>query len=428
MTTKELIQILEKRIADKSTGKECSGKELGIIIQDITEREIKEGGPYTAIPGDPGGIDLGLNKLIAEFLILYEIELPNVNAFLLENNVELFKLDSEANIKDLDLEEEDVRKSIWEAANSRFKGLPPFFQERANFVIERTLKGNPDKQMSLMALHVKRALGDKCKDIPISLIGELGLANIFFWAAFIIYDDFWDKDEAADPQLLPVANLFARHYTNYFSSLLPETRFREFFHNTMDELDSANEWETTFCRLNIINNKLIYPTRVPDYEDYAIKYYPAAGHIMGPVALLLKAGYEVNSTETASFIEYCKHYLIAMQLNDDAHDWKEDINRGHISTMVGALLIAWQKDYPNKRDINLVEDMPALEQLYWYKTLVPICESILKHTALAREALNRVHFHGNTNFLQGLIVRNENLARQAISEQEQSLGFIDSFQ
>jgi hypothetical protein len=428
MTTKKLIQILEKRITDKISGKEFSGKDLGIIIQHITEREIKEGGPYTATPGDPYDIDLELNKVIARFLILYGIELPNVNAFLLENNVELFKLENETDTKDLDLEEEDVKKGIWRTASTRFKELPDFFQERANFAIERTLKGNPDKQMSLMALHVKRALGDKGKDIPTSLIGELGLANIFFWSAFIIYDDFWDRDEAADPQLLPIANLFARHYIDYFSSLLPKTKFQEFFHNTMDKLDSANEWETSFCRLNIIDNKLIYPTRIPDYGDYTVKYYPAAGHVMGPIALLLRSGYEVNSIEVTSFIEYCKHYLIAMQLNDDAHDWKEDLNRGHISTMVEALLIAWQKEYPDRNDIDLTTDMLALEQLYWYKTLIPICNLILKHTDLATKALNRISFEGDIEALQRLIARNEDLARQAILQQKQSLEFIDSFQ
>ena len=57
--------------------------------------------------------------------------------------------------------------------------------------------------MSLMSFYTKEAFGKKGEKISDDIVAEMGLANIFFWTAFIIYDDFWDEDEEAQPRKLP---------------------------------------------------------------------------------------------------------------------------------------------------------------------------------------------------------------------------------
>jgi hypothetical protein len=283
-------------------------------------------------------------------------------------------------------------------------------------------------QMSLMALYVREALGSRGQQFSDEYIAELGLANIFFWTAFIAYDDFWDEDEAADRNLLPVANLFARHYTDVFTHLLPqETSFREFFHAEMDRLDAANAWEISSCRARVEQGVLHIPAKLPEYSDFSIKFHPAAGHVFGPVALFFGCGYGLKSSEVIHLMEYFRHYLIAMQLNDDMHDWKEDLARGHISTAVSVLLSKWQDKYPEQARIDLVRDMPALERIFWFESLKPLCECALMHAAKSRAALERISCIENPIPLEKYIRRNETVVHEALSAHGISKDFLRIF-
>lgn len=426
---------------------DTDGVLLARTLGRLAEHEIAEGGPYATTPGKgPEDADLGLNAAVAVFLAAHDVRLPNLDAFIdarvasgnvhsaVVDDQDLHALlaryhepqaspDAEPDVR-YDPHERAVLTEIRRAARARFADLPEAFAENAREVIERTMRKNADKQMSLMPLYIRDAL-DEGRRFTDTHLAEFGLANIFFWAAFIIYDDFWDEDEAAEPRLLPVANLFARHYVRFFENALPpETGFPAFFHETMDRLDAANEWEMLSCRLEHEDGRIIVPEALPDYGDFMVKFYPAAGHVLGPVAMLVEFGYSLDSNEVTSLIEYFRQYLVAMQLNDDAHDWKEDMERGHISTAVSLLLAAWKREHPERNEIDLATDMPELERLFWFETLTPICEAVLACTARSRLALDSLGFPGNIGSLEEYIVQNERIANAALREQRRSAAFL----
>jgi len=291
--------------------------------------------------------------------------------------------------------------------------------------IEKTINGNRDKQMSLMAHYTREAFGKRGAALSDDMIAEMGLANIFFWTAFIIYDDFWDEDEDADSRMLPIANIFARHYVDYFSTLMPEeTGFRPFFHKLMDGLDSANAWETEHCRTKVVDSVFTIPKVLPEYGDYEKKFLPAAGHAAGPVAVLAMLGYSVDSPEVKSFINYFRHYLIAMQINDDAHDWEEDMARGHISTVVDILLrdLRWGKPF-----IDLKKDADILKKTFWFSTIKKTEGIAITHTKKSRKALSAIGIFTEPSHLGRLITITENVAQKALKEQRDSEEFITSY-
>jgi hypothetical protein len=276
-----------------------------------------------------------------------------------------------------------------------------------------------------MSYFTKQALGKKAKKISDELIAEMSLANIFFWTAFIIYDDFWDEDEAADPHILPTANLYARHYVDLFTSLFPKEKgFRAFFHDLMDKLDGANTWETMHCRAEVRGSKFIIPDQFPNYGNYEFKYRPASGHVLGPVAILVKLGYSINSPEVRNFISYFKNYLIAMQINDDSHDWEEDLNRGHISTVVAMLLedLNWPK-----KEIDLKTDLPELKKVFWFKTIARAAQTAVNHTKKSRKALRSISIFEDFSSLERLINITEKVAKDALEEQKITADFLNSY-
>jgi hypothetical protein len=357
--------------------------------------EVDEGGPYSFEPKQ-GASDIGLNLSIACFLALQDIRLPKLDAFLekkIPNASEPFdSVIDDKTVRDLigkyrglignvdkeevaehpisyDENEQRIMTMIRKKLDDRFANFSPGLRERAKAAVEKTIRGNRDKQMSLMAYYTKVSLGKSGETIPDELVADIGLANIFFWAAFIIYDDFWDRDEAADPRLLPIANIFARHYIDFFIALPDDKEFRPFFHDLMDKLDGSNAWEIENCRTKVEGNIFYIPLNLPDFGDYENKYRPASGHILSSVAILTQFGKELKTEDWGNIVSYFKHYLIAMQLNDDAHDWEEDLQRGHLSTVVTLLLNDLKKSGWKKETIDLSIDLPEIKKTFWFVTM-----------------------------------------------------------
>lgn len=413
----------------KHDPKIITGSDLAKILKILTDHEVKPGGPYF---NQDKIIDLTTNIAIAYFLSLNDVSLPNLDN-LIKGATSFSELDkyllaqfnqgSALLIKDDSLDNLMIAKII-ETAQDRFKNLETDFKEIALEEINRTLKKNKDKQMSLMSYYFKLALGANGKNISEDFVVQAGLANIFYWTAFIIYDDFWDEDDKAIPRILPAANLYARHYTDFYSQ---DPEFRVFFHDLMDKLDAANTWETIYCRTKVINSKFTIPDKLPDYGNYDFKFYPASGQILGPVAMLAKVGFTLNSQEVSDLTDYFKNYLIAMQINDDAHDYIEDMERGHLSTVVVMLLYDWQEKYPEQKEIDLVADLKKLQELFWLKTIKTACELAVTYTTLSREALAKLYFLEDPAPLAHFINIAENVARTALDEQQKSIDFLREF-
>lgn len=447
----DLVRVLRAHTDLLERGETLPGDALAEALSALTLREAAEGGPYRSLE-DPKRTDLGVNLAIARFLAACGVRLPNLDAYLereiASGTAHSAVLDDEALVEavlwheralDAPAADEDgplsyddaearVLAELRAAMARRLEGTSEEIREGATFVIERTIRANPDKQMSLMAEYLRRALGRAGSAFSDAYLGELGFANACFWSSFIVYDDFWDEDEAAEPRLLPVANLLARHYVRAFTELLPEApAFAEYFHAVMDRLDAANAWETVACRMRVEGDRVSVPAALPAYGDFSIKFYPAAGHVMGPVAMLVSLGYGIDSAEVRGLVSYFEHYLVAMQLNDDAHDWKEDLARGHISTAVSVLLATWKEAHPDRDVIDLATDMPELERLFWFEALDPLCEAVLDRVAKSRAALESIFAIEDPAPLARFIDRNEAIALRAMRERKQSEEFLASF-
>jgi len=444
-----LIKDLRVAVDHLESGERLSGDRLAVIVYEITSFEIEEGGPYaTKKAGKIADADFGLNMLIAYFLLLCEVELPKLDAFLEKHlaaptstilseedlSVLVTKWKERRKIKGgqegktaniYDSDEQRIIDLIWEKFEGRFASFAPELRNRARKAVEKTIRGNPDKQMSLMAHYVKQAFGKKGEEISNDMVAEMGLANIFFWTAFIIYDDFWDEDETADPKLLPIANIFTRHYTDFFDTLLKENSgFRKFFHALMDNLDSANAWETEYCRTKVEGSIFYIPETPLDYGDYEKKYRPASGHILGTVAEFVMQGYALETPAMDGLVQYFRNYLIAMQLNDDAHDWEEDMARGHLSTVV-VLLLGDLKDAGwNKPTIDLVDDLPELKKVFWFTTLPKYVKAVRLHAAKARHALESLDMLSDPAPLLRFVTITENVALKAEKEHTDSEAFL----
>jgi hypothetical protein len=145
---------------------------------------------------------------------------------------------------------------------------------------------------------------------------------------------------------------------------------------------------------------------------------------MGPLTELVIAGYDAGSKEFQNVLSLFRHYLIARQLHDDAHDWADDLLRGRVNS-VGALVIKKFKSKNNPRaSVGIADALPAMRELFWKEGVDFVAQLIEGHIAGARQARQRSILIGTTNFMEDVFTSLEAGTKKAIAERDNMLLFL----
>jgi hypothetical protein len=262
---------------------------------------------------------------------------------------------------------------------------------------------NCKKSITLLPYIFYKSLGKNGKKVSKKLIIQSGLANLYGWIAYTIYDDFLDGD--GDKKTLSMANVCLRELALIYNNILPKTDFADFFNNTMDEIDAANCWEV----INCYNEK-----QIPDYSGYSQLAKKSLGHALGPVAILYSLGFDKNSPEVKNIWIFFKHYLIARQLNDDAHDWEDDLKKGFINPVAVEIF----KKTTSKNNFK---------EIFWKKVLIEVSNIILENINRARKNINKIKLIEKPELILSILENPKQSAKKAIEEQTETMKFIGEY-
>lgn len=311
----------------------------------------------------------------------------------------------------------------------RFSRLGKELKDQTEKILMMVLKMDAKHKITLLPYFFKSALGKNGSSFSDKLIISLGVANTYGWMAYTIYDNFWDEE--GDPKTLSVANIALRELTGIFHNILPNnSQFHELFNTIMDDTEWSNTWEANYCRIKISNKSIdLQNIRLPHLENYEMLARKSLGHGLGPLAMLFFLGYKKDSSEVKNVLCFFKHYLIARQLNDDAHDWEQDFKSGHINPVCAILIRTYMmKIKKSKRSFSLTKLIPKLQELFWCKTVVEVCHTIQNHTLLARKYLNALSIVVYPHVFEELLASLDQSAKKALEERENTIAFIDSYQ
>lgn len=312
-------------------------------------------------------------------------------------------------------------KVIVQAAAQRIHDIQQIeLKQGLGTILERITAQDTDAQIIMLPLVVARAFKLK----PASeVIQQLATCSLWGWMAYSTYDDFLDGEGEAS--LLPAANTCLRYLVEHLSTTLPTNKaFHTEVEAIMNRLDAANAWELVNCR-GQLKGHILHLKHIPDYGDYWQLADRSIGHVISALGVLYAEGTTSDASSLTALHEFMKHYLIARQLNDDAHDWYEDLLAGHVNA-VGAMLL--RSKYPVIPDgglkIDIVAKKPILEQLLWEEIIDQACSDIKQHIDLARSALQKPGLDVDVNVFETFLLPLEVASELALQKRNEALEFI----
>ena len=278
--------------------------------------------------------------------------------------------------------EEVIYQCVIQDAKKSFSNLGDDLKKQAEVCLKDIITSNKDKQIILLPYLFSNSVNQKLPADYQSKVIDLGLANLYGWMAYTIYDDF--LDEEGDPRMLSVANFCLRGADRIFSIVLPETDFADFAKEVFNRIDSANAWEVAHCRIKekTIASAISHP--VPNFEDITHLADRSLGHTLGPTAVLVMLGSNTKSKENKSVLEGLRHYISAKQIHDDMHDWEDDLSRGQINSASATLFLSVNKKLVPKNESDALH---FLQKTFWEETVLGLCDKSFMHLEQARRLL-----------------------------------------
>ncbi len=312
-------------------------------------------------------------------------------------------------------------------AKQKFSSIGGDLEKQFLKILKIILDSKSGWEIVLLPDMFRSSLSDKdSKKITDDFVIKLGLSSLFGWIAYTIYDDF--LDEEGDIKMLSVANICMREMNHIFTELLPKkSGFKPFAEEILDQIDHANAWEVCRCRFKKNESRRgrrSAPSTTVDFGDYSQLAQKSFGHALGPIAILFSLGYNKESKEIKNLIKFFKNYLIARQLNDDAHDWSRDLKKGQVNA-VGSLVLKSKNSRCLTSDVT--SQMNKLEQIFWYEVSPKVFEKMKVCVEEAREALKNISVIKKPEVLEKLFVPIEFSIGKALREREESIKFLKTY-
>lgn len=253
-------------------------------------------------------------------------------------------------------------------------------------------------------------------------LNVLGTANTYGWIGYTLLDDVYDDNAAVT--VIPAANHCLRNlYTNYYFKLNLSSAFVSYFAHKMDNLESAHHWEMLNTKLStyLINHKL------PDYGDYTVLADKSFGHALSSLAVLDLAGYSPENQIFKSIESFFKHYLIARQLNDDAHDWKEDLMKRNINPVAAILINKHQQQHPNISIKNINSYASEIDILFQSSEILYVAKLIQNHLNQAIGSISNNDQLKPLRIWQDLLAPTQRAVHEVIDLHKKAKQFIASY-
>jgi len=406
------------RIADaySNDASSVNGDVFAYLAKRLIAAEIQPGGPYN---DETGQLTVRLNAAIGRLFLLMGHPLPNVDAYLNRTDGPLTRGDREA-LRHYHMTRREAlqkeksspkRHTSYRHAARTLTALDEPARTQGLQFLARIEAADTTREIAAISQFTMHAL--QGSNISSAKLNTLGEANVHTWIAYTIYDHIIDKE--ADTALLPTANICMRlALAAYKRTLPPRHPLQQLITEYFYKVDAVSAWEITSCRFTVADG-LIHIRALPDYQQYDTLAWRSCIHILGPLIVA-----SLTAQDTEHLTSGLRHYLIARQLGDDIHDWREDLTAGRISAVVASLLVRQKIQEHSTYSLDVL--VPAIQEDFLEVGAIEVSKLILHHTSRALSELTLAGCDPSSE-LMGLVHRLERMANESIRHQQRFVSF-----
>jgi hypothetical protein len=313
--------------------------------------------------------------------------------------------------------------AVLKQVESYYSSVSPVIAKNAHPIVSQLSAGRNGAEIIGLPYHFNKVFKQTLPELRSQVLADLSLANLYGWIAYTVYDDFLDDE--GRPELLSVANVSMRQSLRYFASAVPVCPpFQDFVYQTFDTIDAANAWELENCRYEVVDGELKLGA-LPKYGHLEKLAERSLGHALSPLAILCLEGVMPDSPDFRQVQKALKCYLIAKQINDDAHDWQKDFSKGHL-TWVVCVILREAGVKPGKYKIN--DLLPKLQRQFWHHSLKSVCKEMGARSQRGRQELAKITILPSPNILTDLLAGIDLSITDTLNKQRQAKDFLKSYQ
>jgi hypothetical protein len=319
---------------------------------------------------------------------------------------------------------QELHEEIITSVKKRLALFPEKTIQTTRLLLTKMLAKDLEHQITLLPYFFSQSLHSNQPESK-SLLQTLGEINLYGWFAYTVYDNILDKDSG--PELLPVANICLRELISIYKEVLTPDSFI-LFQEKMDLMEQANAWENIYCQIS--QERIITEKNILQYPENLLsdKSIP---HAFGPITILLSLKYKINSKEVQHTLSFFKNYLTSRQLNDDAHDWQEDLGKGFLNSVSSSLLHTYFKANPSLRTLDISKEKQSLQALFWESHIITIAEEIniyIKKAQTDLDQLELLQLIKDRQYFERLLAPLQQSTQQIKSNQKEIRNFLESYQ
>lgn len=406
---------------DKS---KVTGELMAALTSRLIAAESQPGGPYSGPKNIP---DFFTNLAVGYLFALLGKPLPNIVKFIeINRQISIHSPQVSTLLKKYDAllaaspsrpKNSSLHTSIYTTARKQLGRLPQPEKASSLLFLNTVHQGDTNHEIALLPTFFADSLISPPASLPAH---QLGLANIYCWMAYSIYDQL--LDDTPDPKLLPIANIAMRKSLKTYQDLFPQVHaFHSVLEHTFAAMDHSNAWEQSHARFQRKGKNIII-SKLPQYGRYEILADRCSGHILGPLAIAILCDV---SSETLHHIEKgLRHYLIARQLSDDIHDWKEDLTAGHASSVVTYIL---RELRVSPGTIAFAPLLKNIHSRFWDTSIESFTKIIVRHLKKSRYHLLQTDLLKIDSPIFTLHNQLEQCAEQSLLEYRSSRAFLATY-
>jgi hypothetical protein len=288
----------------------------------------------------------------------------------------------------------------------------------AHRYVRRMIEKDKDKQIILMPYWFVPQSGMELQNRE--LLNQLSAASLFGWVAYTIYDHIVDG-ESGNFSSLFLANTFLRELTAIYNQIfVKHPEGRALFSSVMNEMESACVWESDKCHMHIQEGIVTIPDTLPNFAGYEQLAQKSLGHVLAPATALL---FLDKNADVPTVISALRHFLIARQLHDDAHDWQEDLLSAKYTSATTLLL----SGYIGRR-IEVGSLTTEIQVDYWQRVIPELAGLIIEHADQASFELAKCNLPYYDYIVQTLINPLREGAQMAQSTSADTIAFLASYE